>query len=199
MNQKRLDLMLGNSSVMHMGYIFLAIAALIADGGTAANDLALPAAVLLMFAHGISIAMLFSLSDRIQRATGTLELDELGGLATSAPKLALLFGIAGMASLGLPGLANFAGELLVFLSAFQSYTPPRASAPSRSPPSSPCGAWSSAVYMLRAYRRIFQGPAVDSTEHAADLTFNDRLAPALLGICLLAVGLYPNLLLHLLH
>mgnify|MGYP006967050453 CR=1 FL=1 len=57
----------------------------------------------------------------------------------------------------------------------------------------------SAVYMLRAYRRVFQGPAVAATEHAADLTFKDRLAPALLGVCLLAVGIYPNLLLQLLN
>ena len=199
-NQKRLDLMLGNSSVMHMGYIFLAIAALIADGGTTANNLALPAAVLLMFAHGISIAMLFSLSDRIQRATGTLELDELGGLAASAPKLALLFGIAGMASLGLPGLANFAGELLVFLAAFHSYRPAAGlGAVQITTILSLWGVVLSAVYMLRAYRRVFQGPAVVATENAADLTLKDRLAPALLGICLLAVGLYPNLLLHLLN
>lgn len=199
-NQKRLDLMLGNSSVMHMGYIFLAIAALVADGGSAANDLALPAAVLLMFAHGISIAMLFSLSDRIQRATGTLELDELGGLATAAPKLALLFGIAGMASLGLPGLANFAGELLVFLSAFQSYTPAEGLGPVQiATILSLWGVVLSAVYMLRAYRRVFQGPSVEATEHALDLTLTERLAPALLGVCLLAVGIYPNFLLHLLN
>ena len=61
-NQKRLDLMLGNSSVMHMGYIFLAVAALSANPE---NSIAEPAAVLLMFAHGISIALLFSLTSVI--------------------------------------------------------------------------------------------------------------------------------------
>src|SRR5690606_41160317 len=84
------------------------------------NDLAQPAAVLLMFGHGISIAMLFGLADRIERNTGTLELSDLGGLAKSAPGLAFLFGMVGMASIGLPGLANFAGEVMVFLSAFKN-------------------------------------------------------------------------------
>ena len=199
-NQKRLDLMLGNSSVMHMGYIFLAIAALAAAKANGqVNDLAQPAAVLLMFAHGISIAMLFGLADRIERNTGTLELSDLGGLAKSAPGMAFLFGMVGMASIGLPGLANFAGEVMVFLSAFRNYDP----AAGLGPVQIACilaiwGVVISAVYMLRAYRRIFQGPTVRATETAADLTFADRIPVLLLAVALLAVGLYPNLLLSLL-
>ena len=199
-NQKRLDLMLGNSSVMHMGYIFLAIAALAAAKANGqVNDLAQPAAVLLMFAHGISIAMLFGLADRIERNTGTLELSDLGGLAKSAPGMAFLFGMVGMASIGLPGLANFAGEVMVFLSAFKNYDP----AAGLGPVQIACilaiwGVVISAVYMLRAYRKIFQGSAVRATEAAADLTFADRIPVLLLAVALLAVGLYPNLLLSLL-
>lgn len=199
-NQKRLDLMLGNSSVMHMGYIFLAIAALAAAKANGqVNDLAQPAAVLLMFAHGISIAMLFGLADRIERSTGTLELSDLGGLAKSAPGMAFLFGMVGMASIGLPGLANFAGEVMVFLSAFKNYDP----AAGLGPVQIACilaiwGVVISAVYMLRAYRKIFQGPTVRATETAADLTFADRIPVLLLAVALLAVGLYPNLLLSLL-
>jgi NADH-quinone oxidoreductase subunit M len=199
-NQKRLDLMLGNSSVMHMGYIFLAIAALAAvNGDVSLNPIAQPAAVLLMFAHGISIAMLFGLADRIERNTGTLELSDLGGLAKSAPGMAFLFGMVGMASIGLPGLANFAGEVMVFLSAFKNYDP----AAGLGPVQIACilaiwGVVISAVYMLRAYRKIFQGPTVRATETAADLTFADRIPVLLLAVALLAVGLYPNLLLNLL-
>lgn len=196
-NQKRLDLMLGNSSVMHMGYIFLAIAA--AAAGGQANTLGAPAAVLLMFAHGISIAMLFGLADKIERGTGTLELTDLGGLAKSAPSLAFLFGMVGMASIGLPGLANFAGEVLVFLSSFQNYDPTKGLGPVQIA----CilaiwGVVISAIYMLRAYRNIFQGPAVKATTDTPDLTLMDRIPALLLAIALLAVGLYPNLLLNLL-
>jgi len=199
-NQKRLDLMLGNSSVMHMGYIFLAIAALAsATAHGQVNTLAQPAAVLLMFAHGISIAMLFGLADKIERSTGTLELTDLGGLAKSAPGLAFLFGLVGMASIGLPGLANFAGEVMVFLSAFQNYDP----AAGLGPVQIACilaiwGVVISAIYMLRAYRRIFQGESVKATDGAADLTFADRIPALLLAVALLAVGLFPNLLLNLL-
>jgi NADH-quinone oxidoreductase subunit M len=195
-SQKRLDLMLGNSSVMHMGYIFLAIAALIAFPE---NPLALPAAVVLMFAHGVSIALLFGLADRIERNTGSLDLQELGGLAKSAPGLAFIFGIAAMASIGLPGLANFSGEVLVFLSAFKGYN----GTSGLGPVQIACilsiwGVVISAVYMLRAYRNIFQGPAVKATEAAADLTLSDRIPALLLVVALFAVGLCPNLLLNLL-
>ncbi|MEO7100954.1 MAG: NADH-quinone oxidoreductase subunit M [Luteolibacter sp.] len=194
-SQKRLDTMLGNSSVMHMGYIFLAIAALIAFPG---NTLALRAAVVLMFAHGVSIALLFSLADRIERSTGSLDLSDLGGLAKAAPGLAFIFGIAAMASIGLPGLANFSGEVLVFLSAFKSYN-----GTGLGPVQIACilsiwGVVISAVYMLRAYRNIFQGPSVKSTEAAADLTFCQRIPALLLILALFAVGLCPNLLLSLL-
>ncbi len=218
-SQKRLDLMLGNSSVMHMGYIFLAIAALIASyrsGGIAemsinsgpatlisasgfTNEIAQSAAIVLMFAHGISIALLFGLADRIERNTGSLDLQDLGGLAKSAPKLAFIFGIAAMASIGLPGLANFSGEVLVFLAAFQSYN----GTTGLGPVQIACilsiwGVVISAVYMLRAYRNIFHGPTVKTTESAADLTLADRIPATLLVITLFAVGLCPNLLLNLL-
>ncbi len=195
-SQKRLDTLLGNSSVMHMGYIFLALAALIAVPG---NTLAAPAAVVLMFAHGISIALLFGLADRIERNTGSLDLADLGGLAKSAPTLAFLFGIAAMASIGLPGLANFSGEVLVFLSAFKDYSPTAGLGPVQiACILSVWGVVISAVYMLRAYRRIFQGPAVKLTTSAPDITFADRAPALILIIALLAVGLYPNLLLNLL-
>ena len=196
LSQKRLDRLLGNSSVMHMGYIFLAIAALIA---VPENTLALPAAVVLMFAHGISIALLFGLADRIERSTGSLDLSDLGGLAKSAPSLAFIFGIAAMASIGLPGLANFSGEVLVFLAAFKDYD----AAIGLGPVQIACilaiwGVVISAVYMLRAYRNIFHGPAVNSTQAAADISFSQRIPAVLLVVALFAVGLFPNLLLSLL-
>ncbi len=198
-SQKRLDGMLGNSSVMHMGYIFLAIAALAAVPG-GENAWAVPAAVLLMFAHGISIAMLFGLADKIERTTGTLDLDELGGLGKAAPSLAFLFGLVGMASIGLPGLANFAGEVMVFIASFKNYDP----AAGMGPVQITCilaiwGVVISAIYMLRAYRKVFQGPFVKATEGASDLSLVDRVPAVLLAVVLLAVGLCPNLLLSLLR
>ena len=151
-----------------------------------------------IIAHGVSIALLFGLADRIERDTGSLDLQDLGGLAKSAPKLAFIFGIAAMASIGLPGLANFSGEILVFLSAFKSYDGSALGPVQIACILSVWGVVISAVYMLRAYRNIFQGPAVKSTESAPDLTLADRIPAVLLVVSLLAVGLYPNLLLNLL-
>ena len=197
-NQKRLDTMLGNSSVMHMGYIFLAIAALIAGGE--ANEIAIPAAVLLMFAHGISIALLFGLADDIERSTHTLELRELGGLAAKAPTLGFFFGLAGMASIGLPGLANFAGEVMVFLSGFHDWDPFDPIGPVQI--GTVLALWGlviSAVYMLRAFRKTFQGPLKPTLEDAPDLTKSQRLPAIILAVTLLIVGLYPNSLLRFLN
>ncbi len=200
LNQKRLDMMLGNSSVMHMGYIFLAFAALIEAGSFEANPLAKPAAVLLMFAHGISIALLFMLTDTIRRKTGTVELAELGGLAKAAPRLAFLFGLGAMASIGLPGLANFSGEVLVFLSGFHAYDGGGLGCVQVATILALWGVVISAVYMLRAYRQTFHGPAVKHTDssHVQDFGPFCQIPAALLAIALLVVGLFPNSLLNLL-
>ena len=198
-NQKRLDMMLGNSSVMHMGYIFLAYAALVQAGGAEANPIAIPAAVVLMFAHGISIALLFLLTDTVRQRTGTVELAELGGLAKSAPRLAFLFGLAGMASIGLPGLANFSGEVLVFLSGFKTYNGESLGCVQVATILALWGVVISAVYMLRAYRQTFQGPAVPVTESAKDLNASGQAPAIILAAALLVVGLYPNSLLNILN
>ncbi|MBB23746.1 MAG: hypothetical protein CMN04_12810 [Roseibacillus sp.] len=199
-NQKRLDLMLGNSSVMHMGYIFLAFAALIEAGAQTENPVAMPAAILLMFAHGVTIAMLFGLTDRIEQKTGTLDLRNLGGLASLTPKLAFLFGLAAMASIGLPGLANFAGEVMVFIAGFRGWQ--AGSELGSVQIATIIALWGlviSAVYMLRAYRRTFQGPGGSHIENAEDLSSNERRPAIFLAFVLVIVGLFPNLLLGLLE
>src|SRR6266699_1626376 len=110
--QKRLDWMLGYSSVMHMGYIFLGIAS--------ASILGATGAVVLMFAHGLSIALLFAIAGEVRKRTDTLILDELGGLGKVMPFAGLAFGLGAFAAIGLPGFANFAGEILIFFGAFRN-------------------------------------------------------------------------------
>src|SRR3984957_19518800 len=114
-SQKQLDLTLGYSSVMHMGYIFLGLAT--------TNLIGVDGAALLMLAHGLSIAALFAISGELRKQTGTLDYRDLGGLAKSMPLLSFLFGLALYASIGLPGFANFPSELLVFFGAFKTATP----------------------------------------------------------------------------
>jgi NADH-quinone oxidoreductase subunit M len=96
-------------------------------------------------------------------------------------------------------VANFSGEILVFLAAFKSYNGQSGlGAVQIACIFSLWGVVMSAVYMLRAYRNIFQGPCVTATESAADLTLVERIPAVLLVVALLAVGLYPNILLNLL-
>jgi NADH-quinone oxidoreductase subunit M len=185
---------------MHMGYIFLALAAVVASNAAGkTNEFGIPAATVLMFAHGISIAMLFGLADRIERSTGSLDFSDLGGLAKPAPVLAFLFGIAGMASLGLPGLGNFSGEVMVFLAGFEGRDATASLGPVQiATILSLWGVVISAVYVLRAYRNTFQGPTVNSTVSATDLTLMEKIPAILLAIALLVVGIYPRILLQLL-
>ena len=192
--QKRLDMLLGSSSVMHMGYIFLAVAALAMTGPD--NTYASHGAVLLMFAHGIGIALLFGLASLIENRTGTLELSALGGLGRSMPTLGFLFGLAAMASIGLPGLANFPGELLVFLSGFQSFSPADGLQPLQwTTIAAVWGVVISAVYMLRAYRTAFMGGPED-LDRLAPLSADERLPLAVLATTLVLVGFFPNLILQ---
>ena len=201
-SRTRLDDLLGNSSVMHMGYLFLAFACYVASGGE--NMLAFKGAALLMVAHGLSIAMLFLLTGQIESQTRTLEINSLGGLARKLPLLGFLFGLAGMASIGLPLLANFAGELSIFISCFQGWSPGEATG---------CCSWLgglgpvqvtvvialwglviSAVYMLRAFRNVFEGEVSSASDRATKLSCADIISAALLGFLLLLLGVAPSLL-----
>ncbi len=181
--QKRLDWTIGYSSVMHMGYIFLGLASL--------NLVGINGASLLMFAHGLSVAAAFALCGEIRRRTGTLEYSELGGIAKSVPVLGILFGFAAMASVGLPGFANFAGEVVVFFGA-------TAYGPAMILPVI-VGVWGvviSAIYMLRAYRSIFWGPIAARWESLTDIAPAARWSVILLLVPLMIAGFYPQLILR---
>ncbi len=216
-SQTRLDDMLGNSSVMHMGYIFLALAAFVASGAT--NGLALQGAALLMLAHGLTIAMLFLLTGQIEAQTHTLELDSMGGLARKLPALGFLFGLAGLASIGLPLLANFPGEFTIFVACFDQGIPAAAATCS-----SCCGGiascilgtlaqwfggistvqvtlifalWGlviSAIYMLRAFRRIFEGEVGIASERATRLSAADIIAAGFLAAFIVLFGICPQII-----
>lgn len=189
--QKRLDWMLGYSSVMHMGYLFLGFAGL--------NELSMSGAAVLMVAHGLSIAALFALSGALRDRTGTLDFAELGGLAKPMPMMGLLFGFAAMASIGLPGFANFPGELLVFFGAFASGPVVEGFRFNNFQITTVIAIWGvviSAVYMLRAYRNVFFGSLPDRWKTVADASVQLRYAVVLLIAASMVIGFYPQLLLE---
>jgi len=183
--QTRLDLMLGYSSVMHMGYIFLGIAAL--------NSVGVAGAALLMFAHGLSIAALFAISGQLRAHNENLSLRNFGGLGKTMPFLGAIFGCAAFASIGLPGFANFASEVMVFFGAFRPGVDPGLTGSYRT--ATALALWGvviSAVYMLRAYRAIFMGPPHGSTASWTDPVAKLRPAFLLLVALLLIAGFFPG-------
>ncbi len=187
--QKRLDWMLGYSSVMHMGYIFLGIAT--------ASVLGTTGAATLIFAHGLSIALLFAIAGEIRKRTGTLVFDDLGGLAKVMPFAGLVFGFAAFAAIGLPGLANFGGEIMIFFGAFQQgWEMQRFHIFQVATALALWGVVISSVYMLRAYRTTFMGTMAERWNHLTDLRVDLRLPAALLVAALLCFGFFPQLLIR---
>jgi NADH-quinone oxidoreductase subunit M len=183
--QKRLDWTLGYSSVMHMGYIFLGIAS--------ATILATTGAVVLMFAHGLSISLLFALAGELRKRTGTLVFDELGGLAQVMPFASLAFGFGVFAAVGLPGLANFAGEIMIFFGAFKNgWEMDHFHIFQIATVLALWGVVISTVYMLRAYRKTFMGTLSDRWKEIVDVRFSLRFPIAVLIGALLCYGFFPQ-------
>ena len=189
--QKRLDWMLGYSSVMHMGYIFLGIAS--------GSMLGLSGAGMLMFAHGLSIALLFAVAGEVRVRTGTLVLKELGGLGKVMPLASVAFGLGAFASIGLPGFANFAAEVMVFFGAFRNGAD--MSGFHIYQIATLLALWGvviSAVYMLRAYRAAFLGTLNERWSGLPDLHTHLRVPIGILLAALLWFGFFPQSMVRLL-
>src|SRR6266567_3861818 len=186
--QKRLDWMLGYSSVMHMGYIFLGIAS--------ASILGVTGAVVLMFAHGLSIALLFAIAGELRKRADTLTFDELGGLGKVMPFAGLAFGLGAFAAIGLPGFANFAGEIMIFFGAFRNgWDMERFHIFQVATVLGLWGVVISTVYMLRAYRKTFMGTLGErlrGRKELADLRPALRVPVTLLVGALLYYGFFPQ-------
>ena len=178
--QKDLNQLIGSSSVAHMGFIFLGIASL--------NVIGLTGAVLVMIAHGLLAALAFGLSGHLYQQHGSLDMTRMGGLLRKMPLAGTALLMAMMAGCGLPGFANFAGEITIFFAAwsagFQTITV--------------IAAWSALVigglYMLRAIRNILHGSQGEDWDNASDAKPLVATAFGLLLAMLLVFGFAPNLL-----
>jgi NADH-quinone oxidoreductase subunit M len=187
--QRDLKQMLGYSSVMHMGYAFLGIASfsILGAGGV----------VLLMVAHGLSVALLFLLATSVHQRTHTLDMTQMGGLAQKTPVLAAFFVAATLAAIGLPGFANFWGELTIFV-ALWHYSPGMTAV-------AVAGVVISAVYGLRSAASVFFGPSTEELDRVtaahppADLRWSEKFPALILLVALLFVGFWPQSLSAPLH
>jgi NADH-quinone oxidoreductase subunit M len=169
-------LVVAYSSVAQMGFITLGIFAL--------NENGAQGALLQMVNHGlVTVPLFFIVALLAARAGGSEEMKDMGGIAFRAPVLATLFLIVSLATLAMPGSANFAGEFLILLGVFQAKVVFAFIAS--------IGVALAAVYMLRAFIRSMHNrvnPAVDSRE----ITFRDLgvLVPSV--VVILALALYPQ-------
>ena len=179
MRQRDLNLLIGNSSVAHMGFIFLGIASL--------NLIGVTGAVLIMIAHGFLAALTFGLTGYIYKQTGTLQMSELGGLCRKLPFIGTALLMAAMAGCGLPGFANFVGEATVFFGAWKMF-----------PAITIIALWGALViggiYMTRAIRNVLHGPLPEKWSSLSDANFWRKLPYAILLVSLLVFGFLPKLL-----
>ena len=184
--QSNLKSMVGYGSVMHMGYCFLGIATCSALGAGSA--------VMLMAAHGLSIAAMFLLSNFVYRRVGTYEMDEMGGLGSKTPLLACFFIAASLATIGLPGFGNFWGEFGVFLSLGRSQDHHFFLFLAA------LGIIISAVFGLRAVAKVFYGvPTEELRNHEkknpiTDLKISEIVPVTVILLFLLLLGLWPKII-----
>ena len=178
--QKDIKYLIAYSSVSHMGVVMLGMATLNAAG--------LSGSVYQMVAHGIMTALFFTLVNLVYDISHLRDMTRMGGFAHAMPALATFFVIAGLSSLGLPGLAGFVAELLVFLGAWTSAHPwwlvPGV-----------LGAFITALYVLRAVRMIFLGGSPPPDLHLRDARGAEWATCLLLVSALLVLGVWPKLLL----
>lgn len=181
MRQKDLNMLVGNSSVAHMGFIFLGIASLSLIGITGA--------VLIMVAHGFLAALTYGLTGYIYNKTGTLEISALGGLCRKLPFIGSALLMAAMAGCGLPGFANFVGEATVFFGAWSVPALQTATV---------LAVWGAlvigGVYMTRSIRNVLHGPLPDKWRQLPDAGLWRKLPYVLLLASLFLFGFFPHFL-----
>ena len=191
MAQTNLKRLIAYTSVNHMGYVMLGLAAAGASvaGQEDAQVLALTGATLEMVAHGLITGSLFLVSGSILTRGGTYEMEEYGGLAARAPALTGITVVAAFASLGLPGLAGFVAEFQVFAGALAVY-PWLAGV-------GLVGIVITAALFLRMLQQVFLGPLPERWTGWPDLGWIERVTLGALVALIIAIGVAPALVLDL--
>jgi len=181
MSQTDLKYIVAYSSVSHMGVVMLGAATLQVEGWNGA--------IYQMFAHGLMTGLFFALVGLVYERAHDREIFGMGGFARVMPAVAVFFTLGCLSSLGLPGLAGFVAEFLVFLGAWESGHPIWALA-------GILGAFITAIYVLRAVRAIFWGQGPPERFHElSDARGTEWVALVSLGLGLLVFGFAPKLIL----
>ena len=185
--QTNLKRRLASSSISHMGFVLIGIASF--------TDLGLNGAVLQMISHGLIAAALFFLSGATYDRTHTLMMDEMGGMAQTMPKTFAMFTAGAMASLALPGMSGFVGELSVFLGVATSDVYSQSFKVGIIFLTG-VGLILTPIYLLSMLRQVFYGdcnPALKIDVFQADAQPREIFIVTCLLIPIIGIGLYPKL------
>jgi NADH-quinone oxidoreductase subunit M len=178
--QKDLKYINAYSSVSHCGLVLFAVLMM--------NQTAMNGAIIQMISHGLMTALFFALIGMIYGRTHTRMIDQMGGLMKVIPFLSVAYVIAGLASLGLPGLSGFVAEMTVFVGAFQ-HTEPFYRVVTIVAVSSIV---ITAVYILRVVAVLLLGPVKDPHfEHLPDAKWYEKVSVVALIGSVAAIGLAP--------
>ena len=189
MAQKDMKKLIAYSSVNHMGYVMLGIAAAASIGGTIADKtIALNGAMLQMFAHGLITGALFLLVGVIYDRTHNRDLDQFGGLGAKIPVYGGLLCFMAFASLGLPALAGFVAEFFIFRGAFPIYTIITILAA--------IGIVINAAYLLWMIQRVLLGPLNPKWKNVPDIDKREIVSLIPLIALTLLVGILPAFLIN---
>ncbi|MDE6588200.1 MAG: NADH-quinone oxidoreductase subunit M [Paramuribaculum sp.] len=169
------------SSVSHCGLVLFAILML--------NTTAMTGAIMQMLSHGLMTALFFALIGFIYGRTHTRDITKMGGLMQIMPYLSVCYVIAGMASLGLPGLSGFVAEMTIFVGSFEHadtfhrfFTILAC-----------CSIVITAVYILRVVGKLLFGPVQDDHHRSlTDAEWWERTSTITLIVCVAAIGCFPN-------
>lgn len=173
--QTDLKRLVAYTSVSHMGFVLLGVFAL--------NELAFQGVVIQLIAHGISTGALFIIVGALQERTHTRDIGAYGGVWATAPKIGGVGLVFAMASLGLPGMANFIAEFLILVGAFQSHV--------LSAVLATIGLVAATIYSLRFFQRIFQGRAREG-EAVSDFNLREMVVMTAMILIIIWIGLYPG-------
>jgi NADH-quinone oxidoreductase subunit M len=176
MAQTDFKYMVGYSSVSHMGYVLMGLATL--------NQVGVNGAVLQMFSHGVMTALMFAMVGALYDQAHVRDMGVFGGLAQRMPRFAAFFAIAGLTSLGLPGLSGFIAEFHVFVGVFETYPALGGLAV--------LGAAITAVYILRMLSLAFFGPPNERWSGLQEMSRFEMAGGALLIAFIVLMGVFPS-------
>lgn len=179
--QKDIKKLVAYSSVSHMGFILLGIAAMTVES--------IQGGIIQMVNHGLSTGALFMFVGFLYDRRHTREIADYGGILKTIPIYGSLFLVICLSSIGLPGLNGFIGEFMILIGSFNSpllnnhtYTIVATS-----------GVVLSAIYLLWMYQRVLLGPITkEENKNIPDLNFREIFASSLLLLFIVWIGVYPN-------